>query len=661
MCGIAGFAARSLKSEDSAEIILRMLGMIQHRGPDEQGYYVDGAVALGAARLSIIDGLTGQQPLADEAERFWIAYNGEVYNYLELREELLSLGHRFHTRSDTEVVLEAWKAWGTAAPERFNGGFAFAIYDSATGELALARDRWGKRPLYYTTGTGGLVFASEMKAFLEFPQIEFHWDPDRLRSLFTIWTPLPDETPFRGIHQVLPGTCLIVNHNVHQIVPYVRSRVPGTVRRTGVDDAPALARELLSNSVRLRLRSDVPVGTYLSGGLDSAIVTRLAQQHATRTVQTFSVAFDEVAFDESGDQLSASRYLETRHSSLLVHAEDIGDAFPDAVWSAELPVFRSAFVPMFLLSRLVRKEGLKVVLTGEGADEVFLGYDIFREAAMRERWPLLTAGDRRIALSTLYGYEPHFHQANVAALSAVFAEHSRAPDSPLFSHEMRFANGRLAARLLGVGDWGAPAFTDWLTRQDPDFSSRSVLSRAQRLEFVTLLAGYLLSTQGDRMAMAHGVENRCPFLDPHVVEWAGSLPVDERLKTGFAEKWILRRAFANELPPAVLEKRKLPYRAPDAAAFLGGKRPEYLEEMLSERALTAIGILDVPFTLRFVSRVLSLRGDRIAPRESQALLLLLSVSILDRYFVRRQFPRAPGVARLVRARIGSPPSAKRTK
>ncbi len=653
MCGIAGFFHTQWRRDESPPIILRMLGMIEHRGPDEQGYYFDDLLALGAARLAIIDGPTGQQPLADERQRFWIAYNGEVYNYLELREELQALGHRFHTRSDTEVVLEAWKAWGPSTPERFNGGFAFAIYDRAEGVLALGRDRWGKRPLYYSAVGGTLVFASEMKAFLEYPGMQFRWDPHRLRSLFTLWTPLPDETPFQGVHQLLPGTCMLVSRNGRRVVRYSDRDGSHHEGETPPDGVPSIARSLLSDSVRLRLRSDVPVGTYLSGGLDSAIVTRLVLEQSSQAVQTFSVAFDEAAFDESSDQAGVSRYLGTQHSSLLVRAHEIGDRFPDAIWFAEVPVFRSAFVPMFLLSRLVREAGLKVVLTGEGADEVFLGYDIFKEASLRQRWHTLTTDQRHAALAGLYGYERHFQPGNAAALAAVFAEHSHAPHGDLFSHEMRFANGRLAQRLLGGEVWQPSALIEGLMRQDPEFASRDLLSRAQILEFVTLLAGYLLSTQGDRMALAHGVENRCPFLDPRVVSWANSLAVGERLKDGAMEKWILRRAFTDALPREVVEKRKQPYRAPDAEAFLGATRPEYLEDVLSERALAAIGVLDVSFANRFVTKMRSLTANRVSPRECQALMLLLSLSILDRYFVHRQFPRVPTVARLVRAHDGS--------
>ena len=655
MCGIVGFfhesetsdATRGFDPASSPRVLEAMLALMYHRGPDEAGYYFDERTGFGTARLSIIDLSTGQQPIPDETKRFWIAYNGELYNYKELRAELEALGHRFQSTSDTEVLLHAYMQWGTDALPRLNAAYACAIYDRERGELLLARDRYGKRPLFYTTVGGTLVFASEMKSFLAFPGARFELDEAQLASIFTIWTPLPDQSGFVGIEQVPNGWYLKVSPRGRTLAPYTTLDWPPDGRFAGsAGEAIARTRDLLSDAVRLRLRSDVEVATYLSGGLDSAITTQLALANGLSQVHSFSITFDDKEFDESSDQLELSRYLGTKHTALPVRHGDIARAFPAAMWHAEVPVFRTAFVPMFLLSRLVHEKGIKVVLTGEGSDESFLGYDIFKEAILRDGFDPERDADK---LRRLYPYLPHFNDGNIKALASVFGQFAREKTPGLFSHELRFHNSLFGLRLLKQSRDGLADVKAYVAANDAVFGRLGLVERAQWLEWKTLLPGYLLSTQGDRMSMAHSVEGRCPFLDYRVVEWAARLPQDLKLGPDMDEKWILKQAFPDTLPPSILKKPKQPYRAPDLSAFLGSSDADYTEALFSEQELAKLPFLNAAFCQQFLKKVRNAPPGGISQRENQAFILLLSTALLHRYFVAREHPRREVKLNLCRA------------
>lgn len=629
-----------------------MLAYIEHRGPDEAGYRIDDRAGLGAVRLSILDLGAGQQPMADASGRWWLAYNGEVYNYLELREELRRAGRSFVTDCDTEVVLQAWLQWGSDCLARFNGAFAFALWDALEGRLVLARDRYGKRPLYYARCADGLLFASEMKAFLAWDGFSFTPDPQQLASILGHWTPLPDQTGFAGIAQLPMASWLEVTAGGQpRIHTYDRLDFPCRHPGLTLDEATQRVRDTITEAVRLRLRSDVEVGVYLSGGLDSAVITALATQALPRPPRTFSVEFDDPDLDESAYQQIVSRHLGTEHQALRITSQDIVTALPSAVWHAECPVFRTAFVPMYLLSKSVSDAGIKTILSGEGADEVFLGYGLFRETLLRRQWAQLDIAERKSRIALLNPYLGHYAEEHHGHLLGLYQQYTEERLPGLFSHEMRLQNGRFAARLLR--DRGLDPFAP-LTRlidAEPGYAALGDVEKAQWLEFRTLLAGYLLSTQGERMGLAHGVENRCPFLDPAVVGLAGS--VNLHFDGGWQEKMVLKRAFAGDLPDAVLSRHKHPYRAPDAAAFIE-HRPDYLDALLSESELKKIDVLDDKFALALSRKVLASAPESISTRENQAFIYLLSFVLLYRQFVlgerRGTADKAVLTARLVTAR-----------
>ena len=394
MCGIAGFVRLDPGAARPDDALLRrMLGALRHRGPDAFGTYRDAIAGLAHARLSIIDLSTGQQPLSNEDGSLWIVFNGEIFNYLELRDELVAHGHRFRTASDTEVLVHAWEQWGEDALSRLNGQWAFALWDSRGKRLVLSRDRLGVRPIYLTRTGGRLVFASEIKGLFADPGVSRALDPVGLDQVFTFWTTVAPRTPFQGIEELPPGHTLVVDLAAgaprETLRSYWTPSFPprGAEPAISIEDAAEGLRDRLERAVTLRLlRADVPVGCYLSGGIDSSVIAALCRRAKSGAFRTFSLRFADEEFDETPYQRLMAERLDAEHAEVVCTRADIARVFPDVIEHTERPILRSAPAPMYLLSRLVRDADFKVVLTGEGSDEMLAGYDIFREAKVRAFW-----------------------------------------------------------------------------------------------------------------------------------------------------------------------------------------------------------------------------------------------------------------------------------
>jgi asparagine synthase (glutamine-hydrolysing) len=630
VCGIVGFFKPKVASPDFPSLIKNALSFIQHRGPDGSGYMMSDDFIMGTVRLAILDPKAGVQPVTDEQRRYWLCYNGEIYNYRELKSQLEKKGHQFLTNCDTEVVLKSWLEWGEECLSHFNGGFAFALYDIYQKRLVIARDKFGKRPLFYYHQGESLYFASEMKAFKAIPGFSFEQDPEQLGSILLQWTPLPHQTGFKNIHS-LPMGCFL-SFQSGKLIHYRYDTL--SFDSTQVISNEKLAKEkirsALDKSVSLRLRSDVDVGIYLSGGIDSAIIAHLASKYATKDLHTFSVTFEDSDFDESSDQKLVSDHIGTKHINRHITYKDMVDAFPHAVYHAEIPAFRNAFVPMYLLSKLTREHNIKVILSGEGADEAFLGYDLFKETILRKQWNNLSDTQRIDHLRNFYPHLAHFSKANTAAVAGLYQQYAEETMPGLFSHEMRFQNGRFSARLLKK-ELGINPFDQIIrmTANSKDYAQMSAVHKAQWLEYKTLLSGYLLSTQGERMSLAHGVENRCPFLDSNVIDIASAtnLKFDE----GFQEKRLLREAFREYLPDSIVEKRKFPYRSPDAESFVDQK-PDYLDLILSDSELEKIPFINKKFTTLLTKKILNTPSEKIATKEQQTFMFLLSVAMIRHLF-----------------------------
>ena len=407
MCGIAGICTLVGSKRISAESIIRMAGALNHRGPDETGIYLDDSIGLGHTRLSIIDLSGGSQPIHNEDETLWIIYNGEIFNYLELKEDLIKRGHRFYTSSDTEVILHLFEEKGPSCLRQLNGQFALAIWNSKSKELFLARDRMGIRPLHYIVHDHRIIFASEIKAIFMNEEVPRRIDPIAIDQIFTFWTTLPGRTVFQGIQELLPGHFLVVRNGEISIRKYwdIPFSQPGEQLDWPVERICEEIQGLLHDAIRVRLRADVPVGCYLSGGLDSSGITSLVKNKFNNRLRTFGIRFEQGEFDESKYQDCMIDVLKTDHTNLQVTNENIGAVFSDVIWHCEKPILRTAPAPLFMLSKTVRDNGFKVVLTGEGADEVFGGYNIFRETLVRKFWARQPASRLRpLLIGKLYPY-----------------------------------------------------------------------------------------------------------------------------------------------------------------------------------------------------------------------------------------------------------------
>jgi asparagine synthase (glutamine-hydrolysing) len=643
MCGIAGFLSlggdRPGAGIGATAVLGRMAEAIRHRGPDDGGVYADGPVALAHRRLSIIDlSPAGHQPLANADGSVCVTFNGEIFNYLELRRELEGRGHVFRTQSDTETIVQAYTAWGPACVERFNGDFAYALWDRNRRRLVLARDRMGVRPLYYTLVDRSLVFASEVKALLQYPGVRAELDPLALEQVFTFWFPLAPRTPYKGILELPPGHQLVAENGGFSVRPYWTLQFPerGESKhdlRSEGEVAEAL-EALLEDATRLRLRADVPVGAYLSGGFDSSATTALAQRVGNGRLRTFSVGFESEEFDESAYQRAVVAALGTEHSAFTCTRADIAASFPEVVRHMERPVLRTAPAPLYLLARRVRENGFKVVVTGEGADEVFGGYDIFKEAKVRRFWSRQPHSAWRPALlRRLYPYLSGMQSQSPEYLQAFFGNGLEHAGDPLFSHLPRFHLTQRARRFFSAGLraelQGYDAMQELRERLPSDYRRWHPLSQAQYLESAYLLPGYILAAQGDRVAMAHAVEGRFPFLDHRVVEFAARIPPGMKLK-GLREKHILRRALGRHLPAAIADRPKQPYRAPDSESF-SAPGAAYVGQALSRGAIEAAGLFHAAAVQKLATKCRA--GGPIGAGDNMAFVGILSTQLLHSQYV----------------------------
>ncbi|WP_027998479.1 asparagine synthase (glutamine-hydrolyzing) [Sinorhizobium arboris] len=642
MCGFGGYLG---SIRDGKPLLERMAAAIGHRGPDERGIFTTPGAGLGHVRLSIVGLGDGQQPMSDPSGELTIAFNGEIFNYVELRDELRAKGRRFRTASDTEVILHLYEELGEDCLSLLNGDFAFAIWDARRRRMMLARDRMGVRPLFHTMSGGTLYFASEVKALLEVPGVSAEIDPIALDQIFTLWAPIAPRTPFRDILELEPGHLMIADQNGVTTRPYWQLDYPDRDTRsvyTRESHAAEELRDLLTDATRIRMRADVPVGAYLSGGLDSSVISALAAGMTPQGLRTFSVTFDSVEHDESAFQEEMAAALGTEHSAVACGAGDIAGDFPDVIRFTEKPIIRTAPAPLYKLSRLVREAGLKVVLTGEGADEVFAGYDIFKEARVRRfcgRQP--GSRSRPHLFRKLYPYLPGLQQQSAEYLAAFFGAGDVALDDPLFSHRPRF-KGTAATKMFFSADLRAElkdydAAEELVGRLPAAFGRWHPLHQAQYLESRFLLPGYILSSQGDRMAMAHGIEGRFPFLDHRLVEFAARLPPEMKLK-GLVEKHVLREATKDLLPPAIGRRTKQPYRAPDSHSFSGAGELDYVRSAMSGDAIAAGGLFNAKAVAKLYEKCQSRPASGF--RDNAAFVGILSTQLWLQTFTGRSLRKA---------------------
>jgi len=644
VCGIAGImAAAAEASSISFSELRQMLAMLSHRGPDGYGLYRDQRVGLAHSRLSIIDLAGGAQPLCNQNGTIWLTFNGEIFNFIELRQQLAALGHRFSTNGDSEVIVHCYERFGPRAWEMLNGQFAFALWDSRLRKLWLVRDRLGILPLYYACVSGHLLFASEAKALFGGGRIAPKFDQAALSQIFTTWSAIAPRSAFVGIRQVPPATALCFDDELRSSVQ--RYWEPHPAREPFPRSPAETADELeaqLKRSVALRLRADVAVGAYVSGGLDSSVIASLAVAASGR-IETFGIRFEEPRFDETEEQRLVAKHLGTNHHELLCAADDIRDALAETVWYCETPLLRTSPVPLFLLSQAVKSAGIKTVLTGEGADELLCGYTIFKEDQIRRFWARQPDSQVRPALlRRLHHYVGSENARQNALWESFFRRGLLDTGHPFYSHLIRWQNTAWTLRLLAPDIRASLPLESMLEEMEAnlpvDLRNWDPLTRAQYIEIDGFMSSYLLSCQGDRVAMAHGVEARYPFLDPDLVNFCFNLETTDKL-IGTRDKLALRRVARRHVPAEICRRRKQPFRAPIASTLFGSEA-ERFHDLLSPAGLAQDGYFDVPAVTRLLARTRANGVDLLGEREEMGLIGVLTLRLLSDAYVRQFAGRA---------------------
>src|SRR5215467_1500333 len=665
MCGIAGILNLVDGLPPDLTILRRMGALLEHRGPDGFAIERDHHAGLVARRLAIVDVSGGHQPYRNEDDSVIAVFNGEIFNYPDLRQDLVQHGHRFLSHTDGEVLVHLYEEHGEALCERLNGQFAFGLWDRRRRRLLLARDRLGICPLFYSIDGRRLWFASEIKGLFAEPSLARRLDPRGVDHAFTFWAPIGERTAFANVKSLRAGHCAVVESGRLRSQAYWTLPIPA-VERSGDDDRALdrWAEELrhaLDQSVRLRLQSDVPVGTYLSGGLDSSVLTHLAARAWSGRLKTFSIAFDDPVFDESWYQERMASAVDTEHHVVRCRGREIAAVFPAVVRHAEAPLVRTAPAPLYLLSQRARAEGIKVVLVGEGADEILLGYHLYK-AVRTQEW--LATGHASMSdepfLRRVLAYDPYYHPALVpeaiARPAELYARLSGVALGRFGLHELRWGH------MAGAKSLYSHAMRETLAGSDPrdelrlalppDFDSLPPMRRAQVVDVHTLLTGYLLAAQGDRMSMSHSVEARVPFLDHHLIELLARVPDSAKLRA-LDEKHLLKRALGDRLPAEIAQREKAAYTAPAWSAF-SSPPPDYVDEVLSPRAVEAAGCFD-PQAVASLRE--ACRRDRGSVSDYfSAFVAVLSTQLLDHLFVRRPIdvPDQAAGEIAVRDRAGPP-------
>jgi asparagine synthase (glutamine-hydrolysing) len=640
MCGIVGLVNFKDGPPIDEAKLRQMLALIRHRGPDQFGVYLGDQAGLGSARLSIIDLSSGQQPISNEDETMWIVFNGEIFNYVELRPELEKRGHRFSTNTDTEIILHLYEDYGPECLSFLNGQFAIAIWDERKHTLFLARDRLGIRPIFYTNTGDSLLFGSEIKTLLADTRVKAEFDPIALDQIFTYWSTLSPRTAFQGIQEVPAGHYMLVKDGNPTLHPYWQVEFPTVEEGRQFSRADRKVtqayleefRALLIDATQIRLRADVPVGAYLSGGLDSSATTAVIRNYTQNRLDTFSIAFKDPQYDESAYQYQMADFLGTEHKVIYADYGDVGEAFLESMWHIETPILRTSPAPLYLLSRLVRQSGYKVVMTGEGADEFLAGYNIFKEAKIRRFWARQPNSQFRPALlQKLYPYIANLGGGSNTYIQSFFGYGLAETNRRDYSHAVRWHNTSRARRFFSDDQKAAasvapappvfypPGFSDW----DP-------LSQAQYLEISIFLSQYLLSSQGDRVGMAHSVEGRFPFLDYRLVEFCNKLPPVLKLN-GLTEKYLLKKTAQDWLPEEIWRRPKRPYRAPIQHSFFNPRVQEQVSEYLSPENIRTAGIFKPTAVQQLATKAAS--ETRLSETDEMALAGILSTQVIYEKFL----------------------------
>ncbi len=609
MCGIAGAVDLTGRREFPARRLLAMTAAIAHRGPDDEQIHIEPGVALGARRLSIIDLAGGRQPLANEDGSIWVAFNGELFEYPELRQELLSRGHRLATRCDTEAWVHLYEDAGEAMFEKARGQFAVSLWDRGTRTLILGRDRVGICPLHYAEVDGWLLWGSEIKALLASGMIRAQPDVRGIDHLFTFFCTGTSRTFFEGIHSLPPGHFLKVRDGRVSKHLYWDLDFPDAGQERRAADPAILVDELqnlLQQAVERRLRSDVPVVTYISGGLDSTVVLGICARYRGEPIPAFTIGFEGAGPDERIHATEAASVMNSPLTTVVMDRSKIGATFPELVRAAEGPVLDTSCAALLRLAQAVHGQGYKVALTGEGADEALAGYVWYKTQKIRDG-AYRTVGYKapRLARNLLASWVSG-GRMTVPAERAIGGVRTAQQDLyEMISQSKPVLYSESMWQQLGDHSSYSDLdiTTDRMHRWHP-------LNQSLYVGYKVMLAGLLMISKGDRIAMNASVETRYPYLDDDVIRFCAGIAPQYKLH-GMTEKWILRKVAGQILPRQIANRPKTMFRASLAQTFLGPQRPPWVDQLLSPESLRATGYFDVASVLK--QRSLQTVLPRITP------------------------------------------------
>lgn len=633
MCGICGRFNFDREENVPPALLKEMADTISHRGPDDEGYYVSGPVGLGFRRLSIIDLKTGHQPLSNEDGTVWIVFNGEIYNYRELRQYLQAKGHVFKTKTDTEVIVHLYEEFGAACVEKLRGMFAFAIWDGRQEVLLLARDRVGIKPLYYRLTDECIVFGSEIKAILADPEVQPEVLPGMIDRFLTFYYVPGEETLFRDIRKLAPGSYLVIQGGKTQITRYWDLHFSTTAR--SIEDAAQSLLVLLEESVRLHMISDVPLGFLLSGGVDSTAMLGFAIGKTEHKISSYTIGFSDpgVTDERPYARLAAARYG-SEHHEMTIGARDFADFLPQYIWHMEEPVCEPPAVALFYISRLA-KEFVKVLISGEGGDEAFAGYPNYRSMLWLERLksvcsPLKVAFP---AILDVFNYFPAFPKLKKYAqlLNTPFDSYYYSRTSTPFT----FFNSRMGE--LYSDDFlqaiNKQRSVTPVTRYLQNGAAEDPLSKMLYVDTKTWLPDDLL-IKADRMTMANSVELRVPLLDHKILEFAASLQGSYKVR-GFTTKYIAKKALSERVPREILDRKKTGFPVP-YDAWMRGELKGWMCGILLDRETLARGY----FRKSTIEKLLA--DNSLSGRHSRELFSLAVLELWHRQFLgKKGLPSSP--------------------
>ena len=610
---------------ESRELIGRMCDVITHRGPDDAGYYVKDGLAIGMRRLSIIDVATGHQPISNEDGSVWIVFNGEIYNFAELRADLIARGHTFQTRTDTETIIHLYEEEGERCVERLRGMFVFAIWDQRQNKLFLARDRAGKKPLHYTLVGGTLVFGSEIKSLLQFPGIKRQPNLEAISDFLSFGYVHDPLTAFQGIHKLPPGHTMTFRDGKVTTRRYWDFHYDSAEQQPQQSEAyyAERLRELIADAVRVRLVSEVPLGAFLSGGVDSSTVVAMMARAMDQPVKTFSIGFSEASFDElKYARLTAERY-QTDHHEFVV-TPDVCKLVEEIVWHHDEPFADASSIPTYVVSKMAR-EYVTVILSGDGGDELFAGYERYLVHQGRDRFERIPAWLRRNIMLPISRALPRAAYGKQFLRNISLSGGARFADSlSYFSADAKQSLLSGEARQLLNGRDSAAAFEKIFA--EPDNAEQ--IERLLYLDSKTYLAGDIL-TKVDRMSMAHSIEARVPLLDQNLIEFVQTIPAQFKLR-GQTTKYILKQAMADLIPKEIVNRPKMGFGVP-LRKWLNNELREMLHDTLTDETARQRGLLNP----RAVQDLLH-EHERGRRDNSLHLWGLLTLELWHRSFIDRQ-------------------------